>query len=126
MVEAYSAFWHNIFNFSGTANRKSYWWPIIINYLLGNILVWLISNLMGHPISDVHTAGDLAVQLMAMLINFLVWLATLSLKFRRLHDSDHSAWWILIQIIPIIGTIWWFILMILPTKRNRWHENERY
>ncbi|MDN6419429.1 MAG: DUF805 domain-containing protein, partial [Lactiplantibacillus plantarum] len=50
----------------------------------------------------------------------IVWLGTLSLKFRRLHDSDHTAWWILIDLVPIIGTIWFFILMVLPSRSNRW------
>lgn len=44
----------------------------------------------------------------------------LSLRFRRLHDSNHSAWWILIMIIPIIGDIWFVILMLLPSKANNY------
>lgn len=54
------------------------------------------------------------------IVVFIVWIATLSVKMRRLHDTDRSGWWVLIEFIPLIGTIWFYILMLLPTKTNRW------
>ena len=104
MASAYRKFWDNLLNFSGTATRSEYWWPVIINYILGGIYNW----------------SDLSVNTMSKLLALIVWLGTLSLKFRRLHDSDHTAWWILIDLVPIIGTIWFFILMVLPSRSNRW------
>lgn len=120
MGTAYSRFWHNILNFSGTAKRSEYWWPVIINYVLGDILGWLLEKAIGHPVNDIYTWGDLNVNVITLVITFVVWLATLSLKFRRLHDTDRSGWWILINILPFIGQLWFFILMVLPTKRNRY------
>lgn len=117
MMEAYSAYWHNLFNFSGTASRKYYWWPMIINYVLGIVLVALIQSIAGQPIQDIHS---FSFNTMSNIVLFLVWLATLSVKFRRLHDSDHSGLWILMEFVPLIGTIWFFILMVLPSKANRW------
>ena len=120
MASAYRKFWDNLLNFSGTATRSEYWWPVIINYILGGIIIAIIQMIMGHPIEDIYNCSDLSVNTMSKLIALIVWLGTLSLKFRRLHDSDHTAWWILIDLVPIIGTIWFFILMVLPSRSNRW------
>ncbi|NVY96944.1 DUF805 domain-containing protein [Lactobacillus sp. DCY120] len=120
MVQSYQEFWHNILNFSGTARRRQYWWPIIINYLLGAFIIALIEHSAGHPITDIYNWTDWSVNFGSQVVTFIVWLGTLSLKFRRLHDSDHSGGWVLMELIPIIGTIWFFILMILPSRANRW------
>ena len=36
-----------------------------------------------------------------------------TVTFRRLHDTDRSAWWMLLVFLPVIGWIWLFVLMIL-------------
>lgn len=120
MIKSYKIFWQNITNFSGTASRPNYWWALIINYLLGGIIIGIIQSILGHPIDDIYNWRDLNISIASEVIAFIVWLGTLSLKFRRLHDSDHTAWWILIELVPVIGTIWFFILTVLPTKQNRW------
>jgi uncharacterized membrane protein YhaH (DUF805 family) len=30
---------------------------------------------------------------------------TATLAVRRLHDSGHSAWWLLVALIPVLGTV---------------------
>lgn len=125
MIESYKRFWQNIFNFSGTANRRDYWWPIIINHVLGFLIICALQRFLGHSINDIYTWGDWTVNFLVMVVTFCVWLATLSLQFRRLHDTNRSAWWILILLIPIIGEIWFFILMVLPGKPNRYGHDYR-
>ena len=126
MIESYIRFWLNIFNFSGTSNRADYWWPVVINYILSVVIVCLLQRMLGHPINDIYTWGDWTVNFMVLVAGFIVWLATLSLQFRRLHDTNRSAWWILIMIVPIIGQIWFIILMLLPGKPNRFSNNNRF
>ena len=74
----------------------------------------------GHPISEIYNIGDLGISMGRNIVVFIVWIATLSVKIRRLHDTDRSGWWVLIEFVPLIGTIWFYILMLLPTKTNRW------
>lgn len=43
-----------------------------------------------------------------VMIAMFIWaiatiIPSLAVTFRRLHDTDHSAWWILIGLVPIIG-----------------------
>ncbi|WP_203648843.1 DUF805 domain-containing protein [Secundilactobacillus yichangensis] len=59
------------------------------------------------------------------LILVLVWIANFTIRARRLHDSNHSNWWLLISIIPVLGIIWLFILLLMPTVENeRWPLNQ--
>ena len=120
MIKSYKKFWQNILNFSGTANRSEYWWPVIINWILAFVLMNLVESLLGHSINDIYNWGDWSIKTSSLIISFVVWIAMLSLRFRRLHDSNHSAWWILIMIVPIIGDIWFIILMLLPSKANNY------
>ncbi|WP_268913000.1 DUF805 domain-containing protein [Lentilactobacillus sp. SPB1-3] len=122
MVNSYKRFWENILNFSGTSGRADYWWPVIINYVLGGLIIAIINTLLGHPINDIYNLNDLSVNTVARIVSLIVWIGTISVKIRRLHDSDHVGWWILIDLIPLIGTIWFFVLMVLPTRRNRWEN----
>ncbi|WP_367367701.1 DUF805 domain-containing protein [Leuconostoc pseudomesenteroides] len=125
MMTAYKEFWTKMFVWNATATRTQYWIPIIINYFIGGILISIVEKIQGHSIEDIYNFTDLTTNTVAKLIAILVWIATLTIKARRLHDTNRSAGWIFIQIVPLIGSIWFFILMILPTtSESRWIDNQ--
>jgi uncharacterized membrane protein YhaH (DUF805 family) len=39
-----------------------------------------------------------------------VFLPSLGVGIRRLHDTNRSGWWVLISIVPFVG---WIVLIIL-------------
>ncbi len=39
---------------------------------------------------------------------FFIW-SRFAINVKRWHDRDKSAWWLLIELIPLIGSIWAFI-----------------
>ncbi|MBZ5968832.1 DUF805 domain-containing protein [Leuconostoc gasicomitatum] len=125
MMKVYKEFWTKMFVWNATATRAQYWIPIIVNYLIGGILMNVVENIQGHSVEDIYNFGDLTTNTVAKIIALIVWIATLTIKARRLHDTDRSAGWIFIQLIPLIGTIWFFILMVLPTSaESRWVDNQ--
>ncbi|HWO82911.1 MAG TPA: DUF805 domain-containing protein [Solirubrobacterales bacterium] len=77
--------------FSGRSSRSAYWW-----WILFYVLVFIAASIL-----------DGAINTPA--ISILVWLAfflpNLAVLVRRLHDTDHSGWWVLIGLIPLIGAI---------------------
>jgi uncharacterized membrane protein YhaH (DUF805 family) len=77
--------------FSGRTSRSGYWW-----FYLFYILV-----LIGASILDAAIKAPVLTSL-AVLGLFL---PTLAVLVRRLHDTDHSGWWVLISLIPLVGTI---------------------
>lgn len=124
-MTAYQEFWTKMLKWQATATRKQYWIPVIVNYFLGGILMGIVEKIQGHNIEDIYNFADLSTNTAAKIIGLLVWLATLTIQARRLHDTNRSAGWIFIQLVPIIGSIWFFILMLLPTTtESRWVENQ--
>lgn len=85
------------FDFNGRATRKVFWLftlnMFIINFILGVISDGLTLN---------------------MLISLLVFLPSLGLMVRRLHDINASGWWVLLGFIPAIGEIILIILACIP------------
>jgi uncharacterized membrane protein YhaH (DUF805 family) len=37
---------------------------------------------------------------------------TLAVTVRRLHDTAHSAWWLLIGVVPIVGQVVLFAFLV--------------
>ena len=56
----------------------------------------------------------------AIAFNLAVLLPNLSVGARRLHDTDRSGWWLLLGLIPIVGTI---VLIIWFCQRGDDHPN---
>ena len=47
----------------------------------------------------------------------------LAVFVRRLHDANRSAWWILIGLIPLVGSI--VLLVFLVTEGTRGENDQR-
>lgn len=84
-------------DFQGRARRAEYWWYILV-YIVIDIVLSIIQSM-------VHTT------LITALFGLALLLPSLGVSFRRMHDIDKSAWWLLIGLIPLIGAIvliYWF------------------
>lgn len=77
--------------FSGRSSRSAYWW-----FYLFYILVFVGASIIDAAIKSPVMVG------LAVLALFLPSLAVL---VRRLHDIDRSGWWVLISFVPLVGTI---------------------
>ena len=85
--------------FSGRASRIEYWMFVLINFLFG--LGGILLSLLG-------------LNFVLILYSLAIWIPTLAVQVRRLHDVSRSAWWLLILLIPLAGTIVLFIFDVLP------------
>ncbi|MBO4553829.1 DUF805 domain-containing protein [bacterium] len=91
------SFFTNILNFSGKTNQKGYIIPLVVCLIVGLIF----GGALG-------TVGKI--------IAIIVFIATISLTVRRLHDSGHTGWWALLFICPPAGLVLEIILCFLPSK----------
>jgi uncharacterized membrane protein YhaH (DUF805 family) len=87
--------------FSGRARRKEYWMFALFNFIFSLVLA-IIDFLLG--------IGDWAV--LSLIYSLAVLIPGLAVAFRRLHDTNRTGWWILINLIPIIGGIIFFIFTV--------------
>lgn len=94
-------------NFSGRLSRAHYW-----QFQIAMILVSCVITIIGLIISD--SVGD-TVMVLAMVAHFIPSLGT---TVRRLHDRDMRGWWILLQLIPTIGSL--ILLILLLMAGDKW------
>jgi uncharacterized membrane protein YhaH (DUF805 family) len=85
--------------FDGRAGRPEFWWFTLVNAIIEALIY-------GVAVS----AGSNALFLVAYAYGLAVFLPSLGVGIRRLHDTNRSGWWILISIVPFVG---WIVLIIL-------------
>lgn len=86
--------------FSGRAHRKEYWMFVLFNFIVSIGLAVIDGMLLGGPLlSFIYMLGIL--------------LPSLAVSVRRLHDTNRSAWWILIVLVPLIGGLIFLVFMIM-------------
>ena len=102
--------------FTGRTSRKEYWMFILFNFLISGIAI-LIDNLIGTTIQTDY--GDtLPYGYIYMLYVLALIIPSIAVSVRRLHDVGKSGWFMLLALIPVIGSIW-FIVLILSNS-NQW------
>lgn len=128
MIQAYKEYWQNMTTMNASARRGQYWWPQLINYFV----VAIYSFVVGIQRYVEFTPDDTTiikewntVTVIFVLLNLLIWLANFTVRARRLHDRNHSNWWILFYLLPLVGNLIIFITLILPSKaQTRWPVNQ--
>jgi uncharacterized membrane protein YhaH (DUF805 family) len=98
---------------SGRIGRAQWWLAQIAVIALVTVVLVVLGIL--HGASDQTRAPDaqlsdvgllILLNLGFLLISLLLIWMTFCLTVKRYHDRGKSAWWYLIQFIPIIGGIW--------------------
>jgi uncharacterized membrane protein YhaH (DUF805 family) len=93
--------------FNGRASRSEYWWFFLFSFLA----------LQAAAVLD----AVVGVFIFYFATVLLLALPTLSACVRRLHDLDRSGWWILIVLIPFIGSL---ILLIWTVSEGNPFPNQ--
>lgn len=92
-----SAIKDHFFDFEGRAGRKSFWIFVVVNCI--------ISFILGYIPPKVH-----GMSILSIIYSLGILLPSLGLAARRLHDIGKSGWFILVNLIPFIGSIWFLVL----------------
>lgn len=101
----------NYANFKGRARRKEYWFFVLSQFIVIIIATILDSILFGNP------------ALFYTVVALGLFIPSLAVAVRRMHDIGKSGWLLLISIIPLIGLIVIFWLAT-ETKQeiNQWGQ----
>jgi uncharacterized membrane protein YhaH (DUF805 family) len=99
--------------FSGRARRSEFWLFALFIFIVEIVYMALLGVVGGFNASG---PSGLALALMGLFsLAFLgVIIPSLAVTFRRLHDTDRSAWWLLISFIPGIGGLVLLVFYLLP------------
>lgn len=106
--------------FDGRSQRSEYWFFALF-YILFAIAATLID--VGIGSYDPQSGFGLVSAILAIGL----FIPSLSVSVRRLHDTDRSGWWILICLIPLVGAIWFLVLMVFDSTpgNNRFGPNPK-
>jgi len=86
-----------LFSFKGRVPRSTYWYTI-----LGTFLFFFFLGLL----SALFQASEEMFTMVILVLYIPVIWVSLAVQVKRWHDRDKSGWWVLITLIPIIGSIW--------------------
>lgn len=122
--QAVSTCFQKYVTFSGRARRSEFWW-----WQLFVILVAAIANIGDNVLGWHYTSSGSAAQVgwLATIVGLLLALPTISVLFRRLHDTGRSGWWWVLSWICCIGTIllWIFCLSDSNEGANQYGPNPK-
>ena len=91
----------NYLNFEGRARRSEFWWFQLF-VIVGYIVVGVLFGVLGAVLGD---TGATIGSLLYAVFGLGVLLPALAVSVRRLHDIDKSGWWLLIDLVPLVGPI---------------------
>lgn len=101
-------------DFKGRARRKEYW-MFTLFYLIFGIEVMFIDLMIFE--------GELVF---STLYGVFIFIPSLAVAVRRLHDIGNSAWWLLFGLIPFAGLLL-LVLVCLDSEpgTNKWGDNPK-
>jgi uncharacterized membrane protein YhaH (DUF805 family) len=106
--EAVESGFNNYVNFQGRSSRSAFWWWFLFGVLVG-IGANIIDAILGsYPI-------------ISLIVGLGLFLPGLAVAVRRLHDTDRTGWWVLIELIPLIGII---VLIVFWVQQSDPGENK--
>jgi uncharacterized membrane protein YhaH (DUF805 family) len=78
-------------DFNGRARRQAYWM-----YFLFNVIILVVLAIV---------SGIIGTMILYYLYGLAIFLPSHAVGVRRLHDTGRSGWFILLELIPLVGSI---------------------
>jgi len=106
-------------DFSGRARRKEYWMFLLISTIISVILT-IVESVIGG-------LGASGVGILSVIYGLAVLIPSFAVSIRRLHDTSHSGWWILVLLVPLIRLIVYFYYLVKDGDpgKNEYGDNPK-
>jgi len=115
--------------FRGRASRSEFWYFVLFSIII-SFLAGVLGNILGIsysiPIESVHLVketGELVkttiaepISLLQIAFGLILFIPSIAISVRRLHDIGKSGWWYLIAFIPLLGVLVLLIFFVLPSE----------
>jgi uncharacterized membrane protein YhaH (DUF805 family) len=96
-------------DFRGRARRSEYWF-----FILFTVIVSVAGSVLD-SVFDIRSASYSTGPIQGIL-QLALFVPTIAVAARRLHDTGRSGWWQLITVIPVIG---WIILIVFLVQDSQ-------
>lgn len=114
-------FFRKYATFSGRASRSEYWWWFLASVVITGVLQLpaVATGAIEMQSNGTYTVVGGPGLIFAVL--YVVWglgtiIPGLALLVRRLHDIDHSGFWVFIALVPLIGAIVLFVFTVIGPR----------
>ncbi len=92
--------------FKGRSGKAEFW-----QFLLVFIIINLILSIILKAVGGIKILGFIFM-IVSILFPLTMFIPTLALSVRRMHDIGKGGGWVLINLIPVLGSIWFLILAL--------------
>ena len=92
-------------DFKGRASRRQFWMFVLYN-VIAAVIVGIIGGIVGLN------------AILSGLYSLALLIPSLAISVRRLQDIDKEWYWILISLIPLVGSIWLIFFTASPARRR--------
>jgi len=88
-------------------------------YFLVNCILFFIVGFIGGFLGFPFLVGILCLALLV---------PSLAVGVRRLHDVGKSGWWLLVNLVPLLGPLYFLYLMVKDSQpdTNEWGQNPKF
>ena len=90
-MDWYLGVWKKYAVFSGRARRKEYWM-----FYLFNVIVMVLLSFLGQLFFEDYP------QIFVLVYDLAAIIPIIAVGVRRMHDTDHSGWWLLVPIVNLV------------------------
>lgn len=94
-VDYYIGAWKKYAMFDGRARRKEYWMFFLINFFIILAIAAVETSLS----SSSSSAGN---GVLSNIYSLAVFIPSLAIAVRRIHDTGHPGWWILVPFVNFV------------------------
>ena len=95
--------------FKGRARRKEFWYFYLVSFVISLVLAFLDYQLGTY---DPELGGGL----LGGIYGIFIFLPSLALTVRRIHDTGRSGYWAFLLLVPLVGLL--VILFFALTDSN--------
>ncbi|HEY3694604.1 DUF805 domain-containing protein [Phenylobacterium sp.] len=99
--------------FTGRARRSEFWMFYLLLVII-EVVFMVLMNLTGMTPGQPPAGPAVAFAGLFGLVMLGLLIPSLAVTFRRLHDTNRSAWWILVGVVPILGALALLVFYLLP------------
>ncbi|UCQ26610.1 DUF805 domain-containing protein [Edwardsiella tarda] len=100
--------------FNGRARRQEYW-----NFALFNLIISITLAVI--DIVTGNFSQEVGIGLLGGIYALVLFIPSIAVLVRRLHDIGRSGWWFLIILVPLIGAI---VLLVFTVQDSKPGQNQ--
>ncbi|THF67817.1 DUF805 domain-containing protein [Deinococcus sp. Arct2-2] len=109
-------------DFSGRSRRREYWIFFLITSIT-SLVLRVLDSVLGLDFGD----GNIEYGVLGTIYLVIIFIPSLALSVRRLHDTGRSGWYWLIGFIPLVGGLWILARNVSDSEpgTNNWGPNPK-